>query len=148
MQDARHQVPKIGYHVLTPWSQVPDSSISLLISIPGSRIKSQSLESVPRSKSQSQLPRHSPLQLWLLRRRAAKGRAKDLIIELIHRVLDKETINNDHDGSSCLQPSQDRQECLFARTFLSDCNAVHSSFPRAFAALSVINCCVDALKTT
>ena len=81
-------------------------------------------------------------------RRAPKGRDKDLFLELIHREFDNETINNAHDGSACLQPSQDRQECLFARTFLSNCNAVHSSYPRAFAALSVIDCCVDALKTT
>ncbi len=32
VQDARSQVPSVGSHVLRSWSQVPDSSISLLIS--------------------------------------------------------------------------------------------------------------------
>ena len=115
-----------------------------------------SMQSLPNAGSPSahsvhwlsQLSQHSPLHLYLVCRRAPKGRAKDLIIKHIHRELDNETINNAHDGSTCLQPSQDRQECLFARTFLSNCNALHSSYPRAFAALSVIDCCVDALQTT
>ena len=55
VQDARSQVPNCGSHVLSPWSQIPSPSITLLISIPGSRSKSQSLASSPRSKSQSQV---------------------------------------------------------------------------------------------
>ena len=42
VQDARSQVPSCWSHVLSPWSQVPGSSISLLISSPRFQIKVQS----------------------------------------------------------------------------------------------------------
>ena len=96
-----------------------------------------SMQSLPNAGSPSahsvhwlsQLSQHSPLHLYLECRRAPKGRAEDLFLKLIHRALDNETINNAHDGSACLEPSQGRQGCLFANTFLSVCRAVPSSVP-------------------
>ena len=54
----------------------------------------------------SQLSQHSPLHLYLVCRRAPKGRAEDLFLKLMHREFDNETINNAHDGSACLELSR------------------------------------------
>ena len=52
VQDARSQVPSVGSHVLSSWSQVPDSSISLLISGPRFQVKVP----IPSIRPQVQIP--------------------------------------------------------------------------------------------
>ena len=52
VQDARSQVPSVGSHILSSWSQVPDSSISLLISGPRFQVKIP----IPSIRPQVQIP--------------------------------------------------------------------------------------------
>ena len=52
VQHARSQVPSVGSHVLSSWSQVPDSSISLLIS----SLRFQVKVPIPSIRPQVQIP--------------------------------------------------------------------------------------------